>query len=268
MRRPLSRRLLVLTLAITAGWCAVATMISKLATGTVAFYPVFAIAGFAGGLLGARMSRRRTVVEGAIAAVTCGVITAIVNLTVDELQLVAAPVARQLDWVVGVGALSMVMAIVGGRLGERLAARPPGHLAIATSFGAACLGLGFAALPVLYLVDELGGETAMVGVELPLLVGIPIVAALLIGVSVAGTLPRLALLTGPALVGGAVAAAAIVFRADAAAALGEAITIFLGLGAWLAGLGLIGRALAPPLRRRLGAIQAEPAIAPARALRP
>ncbi len=248
----MSIRLLLLTCAIVAGMCALATMVSVLVVGEVVAFPVFAIAAFAGGLLGARLSRRRAVVEGAVAAVACGLVTALVNTSIDELRLVSAPEAHGAGWVVGVGIVCLAAAIAGGQLGERISDRPPTAFALATAFGTGTLGIGFAALPILYAVDRVGGENAMVALEIPLMFSLPVLSAMLLAISVEVPVKGHVLLLGPMVVMAPIAAAVAHVEPDA---LGVVVASTLGTSMLFVGLGMAGVAVARPLRRRLGPVE-------------
>lgn len=260
----MSRRLLLLTFAIVAGFCLLATLVSAAVLEDVALIPVFGAGALAGGLLGARLNRRRTVGEGAIAAVACGVITGVVNLTYDELDLFEVPFGpRSVLWVIGISATCLVAALIGGRIGERLARRPPGFFAIGVAFTAATVGMFFAAFPVLILIGEVAGVAPMVTVEIAVLLGAPGFAAVLLGVSIERDVPAAAMFVGPLATLGWTAGLLLAHDAPIQMVVGMP----LGFAAWLWFFGCVGRGLLlDRVKRRLGPVEPEaPAIAEARA---
>lgn len=256
----LSARLLLLTLAIVAGFCALATAISGMLTGGVAAYPVFATAAFAGGALSARLTSRRSVVEGAIAATACGLITAVVNRTIDDLQLVDDPASRSPGWVIGAGAVCLVAAILGGRLGERNSSAPPGRGQIGLAFGAAVAGMFFGGLLALYVVYQLWGDRAMLVVELAMLAVIPVAAGALVVATVTSPVTFGALFIGSLSTFAMFGVAVISQVGDVAPMLiGGAVCSLI-----IAGVGIIGRPVGRSIKRRAGPVEDAPAIAEAR----
>lgn len=264
MRRGLSWRLLLLAFFCIAGFSAMATAIAGAVIGDVALFPVFAAGAFAGGLLGARLNRRRTVVEVAIAATACGAITGVVNLVYDDLDLLDVPVSsRSLTWAVGISATCLVAAVIGGRIGERLSDRPPGFVAVGLAFTAASIGLVFAALPLFVLVGELFGALALAVVEVPLMFLSPSIAAVMVGVSVDREVPLLALFVVPF----AISAGISVLMVVEGAAIVVVVAVPVGFAFWGGFFGWVGAGMVLPwVERRLGPVEAdEPAIAEARA---
>jgi hypothetical protein len=251
--RGLSGRLILLTLVVIVGCCGLATALSGMIAGELAAYPMFAVAAFCGGALGARLTRRRSVIEGAIAATICGVVTALVNASVDELRLVDDPASRSAGWVIGAGIVCLVAAVLGGRLGERGSDRAPSPLILALAFGAAVAGLGFTGLLGLYAVHELWGDGAMVVVELAMLALLPVAAAALLVSVVEPAISWLTLFFGAfILIGG--------FGLAAINQVSSVIPLLIGCavaGALIAALGCLGRPLGSWLRRVAGPLEPE-----------
>jgi hypothetical protein len=259
----LSTRLLLLTGAIVAGSCALATAISGMLSGKVAAYPVFAAAALAGGALSARLTRRRTVAEGAIAATVCGLVTAVVNATVDELRLVDDPASRSAGWVIGAGAVCLVAAIAGGRLGERRSGSAPTLMHVAAAYGLSVAGMFFAGLIALYAIHEMWGTGPTIIAELLMLGLIPIAAAMVLVSVVDRGASFAALFLGSFSIIAAFGLAAIT-QVDSVAPL--AVGGLAG-GAIIAMLGTIGRPFGRRLRRRLGSLEPARSIAGARVTR-
>lgn len=256
----LSTRLLLLTGAIVAGGCALATAISGMLTGKVAAYPVFAAAALAGGALSARLSRRRSVAEGAVAATLCGVVTAVVNATVDQLRLIEDPASRSAGWVIGAGAVCLVAAIAGGRLGERRSRSAPTLMHIAAAYGLSVAGMFFGGLIALYAVHELWGTGPMIVAELLMLALVPITAAALLVSVVDRGVSFAAMFLGSFMIIAAFGLAAITQVASA----GPLLVGGLAGGAIIALLGVVGRPFGGRLRRWSGPLEPDPAIAEAR----
>jgi len=249
----LSRRLLLLDATIIMGACALATMLSAIFLDDIATLPIFAVAGFVGGVFGTRLSPQQSVAEGVIAAVLCGIVTSIVNSSQGGVRLFSQPDAHAIGWIAGVGVACLIGAILGGRIGQRFARTPPGAILGSIAFAIACLGVGFLSVMLIVAVDALGlGNDVVELVELVTLVANPIVSALLVGISIDRDLRGRDLLVGPLIVGGVLVVASLAIEPAAA---GITVFVLLFVIPLTAIFGMIGLALVPPLRRRIGGIE-------------
>jgi hypothetical protein len=115
-----SVRVLLFSIAVIAGFSVLASLYaSLLGRPSVVLHPAFALAAGLGGYLAARLSPGRNVAEAAVAALVCGLITAVFNLVLDSSLLADNPGSRGLLWIAVVATTCFVAALIGARLGER-----------------------------------------------------------------------------------------------------------------------------------------------------
>jgi hypothetical protein len=257
-----SVRVLLFSIAVIAGFSVLASLYaSLLGRPSVVLHPAFGLAAGLGGYLAARLSPGHNVAEAVIAALVCGVMTAIFNLALDGSLLAANTGSRGLLWIAVAAATCSVAALIGARLGER-ASGPAHPLLWLAALAAASIGVvaegTLLAIGAAQIADGLGAVAGLL-VCIMALFG----PGFLAQVTTRSEIPRAAVVAAPLVAALAVNGWLLLVDetwGSLAVVVGMAVAAFAGL------MGLLGASMGLGLAEVMRPVE-QPAIPAARQIR-